>query len=138
MINAAANSEKTSERSVLVVDDSKAMRAFIRRLFRLSGLPVGECLEAENGAEALQLLRQRRVDLILTDINMPVMNGEDFVRELRQDPALRPIPVLVVSTDATEKRINEMVSLGALGYLTKPFFPELLKAEVERMVEWDG
>ncbi len=136
-MNATVNAEKTGERSVLVVDDSKAMRAFICRLFRLSGLRVSECLEAANGAEALEMLRRRPVDLILTDINMPVMNGEEFVRQLRQDPSLRPIPVLVVSTDATEKRINEMVRLGALGYLTKPFFPELLKAEIERMVEWD-
>ncbi|HLJ48288.1 MAG TPA: response regulator [Bryobacteraceae bacterium] len=136
-MNPSDNIEKTGGRSVLVVDDSRAMRAFIRRLFRLSGLPVGECLEAENGAEALQVLRQHRVDLILTDVNMPVMSGAEFIRELRQDPALRPIPVLVVSTDATEKRINEMVSLGALGYLRKPFFPELLKAEIERMVAWN-
>ena len=132
-----STSEKCEEAgtlSVLLVDDSRSMRAFIRRLFRISGLAVGDCLEAENGAEALEVLRRQTVDLIITDINMPVMNGEEFVRELGEDPALRSIPVLVLSTDATPKRIRELAGLGARGYVKKPFLPELLRAEIERVV----
>jgi len=75
------------------------------------------------------------VDLILTDINMPCMNGEEFVRRLEQDECLRSIPVLVVSTDSTSQRIRQMLTLGAKGYLAKPFTPEGLRGELERLLE---
>ena len=101
----------------------------------LSGFEVESCLNAANGTEALTLLSQQRVDIILTDINMPEMNGEDFVRQLEQRDALRSIPVVVISTDATENRIRRMLDLGAKGYVVKPFSPEALRAELERVLE---
>lgn len=123
--------------SVLVVDDSKAMRGFIRRVMDLSGFEYSQCLEAGNGQEALDLLDLEPVDVILTDINMPEMNGEEFLRHLEEDEEFRMIPVLVVSTDATENRIREMMSIGAKGYLTKPFVPEDLRGQLERLVGVD-
>jgi two-component system chemotaxis response regulator CheY len=120
--------------SVLIVDDSPAMRSFIRRTIDLSGLELAACHEASNGEEALAALRQNWVDAVLTDINMPLMNGEEFVRRLEADELLRSIPVLVVSTDATEKRVRQMVSLGARGYLAKPFTPENLREEIEKVL----
>jgi two-component system, chemotaxis family, chemotaxis protein CheY len=117
---------------VLIVDDSPVMRAFIRRVLDLSGLKVGLCLEASNGEEALQLLEGNWVDAILTDINMPQMDGEEFLRRLSGHEVLRLIPVLVVSTDRTEGRIQKMLTLGAKGYVTKPFSPETLREELER------
>ena len=117
---------------VLIVDDSPAMRTFVRRVIELSGFELSECFESSNGWEALDLLRTEWVDAILTDINMPGMDGQEFLRRLSEDELLRTIPALVISTDATAHRIASMVSLGARGYITKPFLPEALRAELER------
>ena len=116
---------------VLIVDDSPAMRAFVRRVLELSGLEVGSCLEVSNGEEALRLLEEQWVDAVLTDINMPQMDGEELLRRMSGHEVLRSIPVLVVSTDRTEGRIQKMLKLGAKGYVTKPFAPETLRAELE-------
>ena len=120
--------------NVLIVDDSPAMRTFVRRVLELSGLEVSHYLQAGNGLEALEVLRAKPVDVILTDINMPVMDGEQFVRHLEADESLRSIPVLVVSTDRTETRAREMLDLGARGYVAKPFQPETLRQEVEKIL----
>ena len=119
------------ELHVLIVDDSPAMRNFIRRVLDLSGLEVGLCLEASNGEEALRLLEDNWVDAVLTDINMPQMDGEELLRRMSEHAVLNLIPVLVVSTDRTEGRIQKMLTLGAKGYVTKPFAPETLREELE-------
>jgi two-component system, chemotaxis family, chemotaxis protein CheY len=120
--------------SVMIVDDSAVMRGFIRRVLTLSGFEVSECLEASNGEEALARLEGQSVDVILTDINMPKMNGEELLRRLETDVRLRSVPTLVISTDATKARILKMLSLGAQGYMTKPFSPEALREELERVL----
>ncbi|HEY2018388.1 MAG TPA: response regulator [Bryobacteraceae bacterium] len=116
---------------VLIVDDSPAMRAFVRRVIELSGFELSTCFEASNGQEALDLLQREWVDAILTDINMPLVDGEEFLRRLAVDGMLRSIPAIVISTDATQNRIERLLSLGARGYLTKPFHPETLRLELE-------
>ena len=117
---------------VLIVDDSPAMRAFVRRVMEISGFELSDSFEAGDGEEALTLLQREWVDLILTDINMPGMDGEQFLRRLEADELLRALPVVVISTDATTNRIQRMISLGARGYVTKPFTPETLRVELER------
>ena len=117
---------------ILIVDDSPAMRTFVRRVIVLSGFELSQCFEAANGGEALELLHTEWVDAILTDINMPGMDGQEFLRRLSEDDLLRSIPAIVISTDATSHRIAAMASLGARGYVTKPFLPETLRAELER------
>jgi two-component system chemotaxis response regulator CheY len=117
---------------VLIVDDSPAMRSFVRRVILLSGFELSTCFEASNGQEALDLLRREWVDAILTDVNMPGVDGEELLRRLAGDEVLCSIPVIVISTDATRNRIERMLSLGARGYVTKPFLPETLRAELER------
>ena len=119
---------------LLIVDDSPAMRWFIVRVIELSGLETGKCLQAANGQEALDVLDEHRVDIILTDVNMPIMNGEEFMRRLEKDERLRTIPVLVVSTDGSEHRMRSMMALSAKGYLTKPFSPEVLRAKMEHLL----
>jgi len=119
---------------ILIVDDSPGMRAVLRRVIDLSGIPVETCLSACHGGAALATLRSERVDLILTDINMTEMNGEELVEALKKDAALRDIPVLVISTDATSNRMQRMLELGAAGYVIKPFQPETLRCEVERVL----
>jgi len=116
----------------LIVDDSPAMRAFVRRAVNLSGLDVTGCLEASNGIEALQILGKQWVDAILSDINMPGMDGEEFLCQLKTDDLLRAIPVVIISTDNTDHRIERMLALGARGYVTKPFRPETLRETLER------
>lgn len=120
--------------NVLIVDDSPAMRSFVRRVLDLSGLGIGACLQAGNGQEALNVLREEWVDVVLTDINMPTMDGEQLVQRLKDDDALRSIPVVVVSTDRTEGRVRQMLTLGAKGYVAKPFLPETLREELEKVL----
>jgi len=120
---------------VLLVDDSPAMRAFIRRVMLLSGFDLDECIEAADGAEALERLSREKVDVILTDINMPRMDGEELMRRLSADDRLRDIPAVVVSTDATKPRILRMIGLGAQGYIAKPFSPEALREALEKVLE---
>jgi two-component system chemotaxis response regulator CheY len=119
---------------VLIVDDSPSMRKIIRRVIMLSGFETGVCLEAGDGLEALKVLENVSVDIVLTDINMPNMNGEELVERLAADPARSSIPILVISTDRSEERINRLIMLGACGYVTKPFVPETLGAALTQIV----
>src|SRR5574340_358528 len=121
--------------SILIVDDSPAMCAMIGRVLNLSGLEIGECRYARDGEDALTQLRARPADLVLTDINMPRMDGEEFVRRLGTDGAISGVSVVVVSTDATANRRRRLLELGARGYLVKPFHPEDLRVELERVLK---
>jgi two-component system chemotaxis response regulator CheY len=120
--------------NILIVDDSPAMRRVVRRVVDISGANVGTLLEAGNGLEALALLRDEWVDLIMTDINMPGMDGEQLLLEIRKDPVLASVPVLIVSTDRSDGRVKQMMSLGADGYLSKPFLPATLSTEIHRLL----
>ena len=120
---------------ILIVDDSPAMRSFIRRVVELSGLEVASYTQARDGSSALQALAQQPVDVILTDINMPGMDGEQLVEHLQLDRQFCRIPVVVISTDATAGRMKRMLALGARGYVTKPFSPEVLRQELDRVLE---
>ena len=111
---------------LMIVDDSPVMRSFVRRTLQIAGLQMETCAEASNGAEALEKLAESEVDLILTDINMPVLDGEGLLRALQVDPELKRIPVVVVSTDSTDHRVEALMGLGARGYVKKPFQPERL------------
>ena len=129
----------------MIVDDSPVMRAFVRRTIEVAGLQVSSCLEASNGREALVKLRDGvrghgsdPVDLILTDINMPVMDGEGLIGELKKDPQLSPIPVVVVSTDSTDQRVGDLLRLGAHDYVRKPFPPEKLSEVLAQIFPPEG
>jgi two-component system chemotaxis response regulator CheY len=122
-------------KNILIVDDSPVMRAFIKRVLSVSGMDASTPFEASHGRQALELLRAHSMDLVLTDINMPEMNGEELMRAMQADGALQSVPVVVVSTDARLERVEQMLGLGARGYITKPFTPERLRAELERVLE---
>jgi two-component system chemotaxis response regulator CheY len=117
----------------LIVDDSPLMRAFIKRVIRLAGYEAN-VLEAANGREALDCLEWNRADVILTDINMPVMSGEELLTELKKNGTLAKTPTLVISTDATRDRADRMLELGAVGYLAKPFSPEALRELLDKIL----
>jgi two-component system chemotaxis response regulator CheY len=118
--------------NVLVVDDSAVMRAMIARVIRMSGVPLAEIHEAGNGAEGLQRLREHWVDLVLLDVNMPVMNGEEMLRRLRADPETAALPVIIVSTESSETRVHALEELG-VAFIHKPFAPEELRATILRV-----
>lgn len=118
--------------NTLIVDDSPIIRKMIRRALGLSGLQLGEIREAGDGREALQVLDGHWVDIVLTDIHMPEMNGIELVERMAGDPLLARIPVLVVSTERGEERILHLQRLGIQGYLTKPFTPEQIRDAVTR------
>jgi two-component system chemotaxis response regulator CheY len=120
--------------AVLIVDDSPVMRKFICRVMRLAGFEDTEYFEAADGREALARLEMSSVDVILTDINMPGMNGEDLMLELRKNGTLLRTPALVISTDATRDRVQRMLELGARGYISKPFCPQALRDELDRVL----
>ena len=123
------------ERSILIVDDCAAMRRVIRRILDMSGFAVGECYEAGDGEQALSVLGQHRVDLILSDVNMPRLDGEGLLERLTRDEKMRAVPVIMVTSDATQSRAARLLGMGAKGYLVKPFQPEALRAELERVME---
>lgn len=115
--------------NVLIVDDSAVMRSMIIKTLRLSGIPVGEIHQAGNGAEGLEKLSENWIDLALVDINMPVMNGEEMIEELRKNPVTADLPIIVVSTESSETRIDLLLKKGA-EFVHKPFTPEILREKI--------
>jgi two-component system, chemotaxis family, chemotaxis protein CheY len=113
--------------NILIVDDSLSMRAVIKKIINLSGIRTDKCYEAQNGREALEVLAGNWVDIILSDINMPEMDGIELLKTLRSDQLFKEIPVIFISTEANTERIKEAVLLGVKGFLKKPFVPEDLR-----------
>ena len=111
-------------KNVLLVDDSSTMRKIISRSLRQAGLDFGEIYEAADGKEALALLEKETIDIVLSDINMPVMSGIEFLKEKSNRPGIKGIPVFMISTETGEDIIGEAKSLGAIGALKKPFTPD--------------
>lgn len=116
--------------SAMIVDDSSVMRKIVERSLRQAGLDLAEVLEAGNGAEALGLLQNRTVDLILSDINMPVMDGLEFVRQLSGIDPSHKIPVVMITTEGSESHVVQALQAGAKGYIRKPFTPDQVKEHV--------
>lgn len=114
---------------VLVVDDSSVMRSIIIKTLRLSGLPLDSILVAGNGAEALEVLEHNPVDLALVDINMPVMNGEEFLDRVRANPERAGIKIVVVSSDHTDARMERLRGKN-VPVVHKPFNPVTLKQTI--------
>jgi two-component system chemotaxis response regulator CheY len=112
---------------ILIVDDSLMMRAMIKRVVKLTNFPVEEILEAGDGAQALTLLEANDVQLLLTDINMPVMNGADLLRRVAGDDRWRNLTRVIISTDGSEARRDQAAELSVRCYLQKPFSPEVLR-----------
>lgn len=112
--------------NVLIIDDSAVMRSIVRRALAMSGVPVTEVREAGNGAEGLEVLEDFAADLAFVDINMPVMNGEEFIDQVRSQPRRDGLALVVVSTESSETRIESLKARG-VHFLHKPFSPERLR-----------
>ena len=114
----------------LSVDDSSVMRKIVERSLRQAGIELEKVVEAGNGAEALSVLRENPVDLILCDINMPVMDGLEFVRQIGTVDHAKGVPVVMITTEGSESHVVEALSHGARGYIRKPFTPDQVKEHV--------
>ena len=121
--------------NILVADDSETMRAVIRKSVSMSGVPVGEFHEAGNGKEALAVLEQNWIDVILSDINMPEMGGMELLQKVSEDEDLRKIPLIFITTEASDARQEEAQRFGVAGYVRKPFQPATIKAILYEVLE---
>jgi len=114
----------------LIVDDSSVMRKIVERSLRQAGIELEKVVEASNGAEALAALHNNKVDLILCDINMPVMDGLEFVREVAKLESAKGIPIVMITTEGSESHVVQALTAGARGYIRKPFTPDQVKEHV--------
>ncbi len=120
---------------VLIVDDSSTMRKIIQRVLRQADIAVDNVIEAANGVEGLAALESNPdIGLVLSDVNMPEMNGIDFVRNLRTTRTKEALPVIMVTTEGGGEMVNTAMELGANGYVCKPFTPESIRSALEPFV----
>jgi two-component system chemotaxis response regulator CheY len=119
---------------ILIVEDSASMRSFVRSVLESATEQIGgvEVIEASSGFDALRLLPRDRYDLVITDINMPDINGLELVQFIRKSEPHKTTPILLIST--SERDRDRGLSLGANGYLAKPFTPEVLLVEALRQL----
>lgn len=117
--------------NILVIDDSKTVRTMILKTIDIAGIPYNKIHQACNGREGLEILKKEWIDLVLTDINMPEMNGLEMIAEMVADNLLQTVPVVVISTEGSETRIAELKKQGIVGYIRKPFTPEAIKTVIE-------
>ena len=123
--------------NVLIVDDSSVMRAMIIKTIRMSGLDLGDVYQAGNGKEGLDAARENWVDLVVADINMPVMNGEEMIDQMKADPELSALPTIVISTEGSATRIQRLEKKGVT-FIHKPFTPEIIRDAIQDLTGITG
>ncbi|MBL7649694.1 MAG: response regulator [Candidatus Hydrogenedentes bacterium] len=120
--------------NILIVDDSETVRAVIARTLEMAGVAVSNLHQASNGEEALEVMKNNWVDLVFSDINMPGMGGVEMIEHMRASDLLSTVPVVVVSTEGSKTRIDDLLSKGVRAYIRKPFTPEKVKAVVDELL----
>lgn len=120
--------------NVLIVDDSAAIRKILQRVLGQASVPISQVFEAGDGLEALDVLRSHKVGLILSDINMPNMDGLQFLSSVRAVEEWKGIPVVMITTEGSHARVMEAVQLGASGYVRKPFTPDQIKEKLAGLI----
>ena len=123
------------ESDILVVDDSAAIRKILQRVLRQTGMAIRTIYEAGDGQQAIDVLKNQKIDLVLTDINMPKMDGLQFLGEVKQSAQWRHIPVVMITTEGGESKVGEAVRLGATGYVRKPFTADQIKEKLAGILE---
>lgn len=119
---------------VLIVDDSAAIRKILQRVLKQADVPVDRVFEAGDGLEALETLKNNRVGLILSDINMPNMDGLQFLSKVRSMEEFKSVPVVMITTEGSQNKVMEAVQLGASGYVRKPFTAEQIKEKLTGLI----
>jgi len=120
----------TAPLDVLIVDDSAAIRKILQRVLRQTDLPLGEIHEAGDGSEAVELLNSRRFGLVLSDINMPHMDGLQLLARVKEMEHMKNVPVIMITTEGGQGKVMEAVQLGATGYVRKPFTADQIKEKL--------
>jgi two-component system chemotaxis response regulator CheY len=123
------------ESDVLIVDDSAAIRKILQRVLRQTGMAIRTIHEAGDGQEALDLLAAHPIQLVLTDINMPKMDGLQLLGAIKASGAWQAIPVVMITTEGGETKVGEAVRLGAAGYVRKPFTADQIKEKLVGILE---
>jgi two-component system chemotaxis response regulator CheY len=116
--------------NILVVDDSAAIRKILQRVLRQTGMPIKDIHEASDGQQALEVMKAQKINLVLTDINMPNMDGLQLLAALKASAEWSPVPVVMITTEGGEARVAEAVNLGAVGYVRKPFTADQIKEKL--------
>jgi two-component system chemotaxis response regulator CheY len=116
--------------NILIVNDSDAIRKILIRVLRQTQLVIGEILEAKDGIEALEVLRHCSLSLVLSEINMPKMDGLSFLAELKSSPQWRNLPVVMVTTEDGEQKVARAIQLGSAAYIRKPFTAEQIREKI--------
>jgi len=124
----------TEPPNLLIVDDSTAIRKILLRVLSQTGLSLGNVLEAGDGREALKLMEGHEISLVLTDINMPNMDGLELLRALRSSPKWSTVPVVMITTEGGQAKVQEAVGLGATSYVRKPFSADLLRDKLASLL----
>ena len=119
---------------VLIVDDSAAIRKILHRVLVQADVPLGKVHEAGDGLEGLAKMKTENIGLILSDINMPNMDGIEFLTRLKADEAFRAIPVLMVTTEGSQAKVMQALELGAAGYVKKPFTADQIKEKLTGII----
>jgi len=116
--------------NVLIVDDSAAIRKILERVLRHADFPVGDVIEAGDGREALEKLQSASIGLILSDINMPNMDGLEFLQRVKANDTWKTLPIIMVTTEGSQDKVLQAIQLGASGYIRKPFTAEQIKEKL--------
>jgi len=119
---------------VMIVDDSAAIRKILHRVLMQADVPLGKVVEAGDGVEALEALKTRKVGLILSDINMPNMDGLQFLAQIKTSEEWKSVPVVMITTEGSQAKVMEAVQLGAAGYVRKPFTAEQIKEKLSGII----
>ena len=119
---------------VLIVDDSAAIRKILHRVLMQAEVPLGKVHEANDGMEALEKLKAEKVGLILSDINMPNMDGIELLGKLKADATFKSVPILMVTTEGSQAKVLQALELGANGYVRKPFTAEQIKEKLTGII----
>jgi two-component system, chemotaxis family, chemotaxis protein CheY len=119
---------------VLIVDDSAAIRKILQRVLAQTDISLGTILEAGDGLEAIERLKANHVSLVLSDINMPNMDGIELLAKMRENEDWKSIPVVMITTEGSQQKVLEAVDLGAAGYVRKPFTADQIKEKLVGLV----
>jgi len=120
--------------NILIVDDSTAIRKILLRVLRQTGLLIGEVFEARDGLEALEIVKSHPLNLVLSDINMPNMDGLALLAELKGSEVWRSLPVVMITTEGSEEKVGQAIRLGSAAYIRKPFTAEQIQEKISALL----
>ncbi|MGA2589750.1 MAG: response regulator [Bryobacteraceae bacterium] len=120
--------------NILIVDDSTAIRKILIRVLRQTGLAICEVFEARDGLEALEVVKNHTLNLVLSDINMPNMDGLSLLAELKASEVWRNLPVVMITTEGSEEKVGQAIRLGSAAYIRKPFTAEQIQEKISAIL----